>query len=167
MTSQVNTRVAAHPFVAELTVEQLGVLSGDGTPVVYGPGERIFTEGGVADRFWLIEAGSVALDMRVPGRGDPVIETLLGGTVLGWSWLHPPYRWHFGAVARETTAAIVFDAASVRRRCNADPAFGYAILRCFTPVITERLQATRLRVLDMYATPAQAGRADNRSGALQ
>jgi CRP-like cAMP-binding protein len=158
MTDQVAGRVSAHPFFARLTDEQLAALSGDGTPVAYAPGERIFAEGGVADRFWLIEAGSVALDLRVPGRGEQIIETLVGGTVLGWSWLHAPFRWHFGAVAREPTSTIAFDAASVRARCDADPAFGYAILRCFTPVITQRLQATRLRMLDLYASPAQAGR---------
>lgn len=163
MTDQVTGRVSAHPFFTKLTDEQLATLSGDGRSAAYRPGERIFAEGGVADRFWLIEAGSVALDMRVPGRGDQIIETLIGGTVLGWSWLHAPYRWQFGAVAREATATIAFDAASVRRRCDADPAFGYAILRCFTPVITERLQATRLRVLDLYASPAQAGPAEARS----
>jgi CRP/FNR family transcriptional regulator, cyclic AMP receptor protein len=162
MTSQMTARVSAHPFFAGLPAEQLAVLSGQGTPVTYEPGERIFAEGGVADRFWLIETGGVALDMRVPGRGDQVLETLIGGTVLGWSWLHAPYRWQFGAVAREPTTAIAFDAASVRRRCEADPAFGYAILRCFTPVITQRLQATRLRVLDLYASPAQVGRAGAR-----
>jgi CRP-like cAMP-binding protein len=157
MSDAVTARVSAHPFFAGLRPEQLAALSGDGTPVSFAAGERIFGEGGVADRFWLIETGSVALDMRVPGRGDQVVETLPGGTVLGWSWLHPPYRWHFGAVAREATTAVAFDAASVRRRCDEDTAFGYAILRCFTPVITERLQATRLRVLDLYASPAQAG----------
>jgi CRP/FNR family transcriptional regulator, cyclic AMP receptor protein len=162
MTDQVTGRVSAHPFFAQLTDEQLAALSGDGTPVAYGPGDRIFAEGGVADRFWLVDTGSVALDMRVPGRGDQILETLVAGTVLGWSWLDPPYRWHFGAVAREATAAIAFDAVSVRRRCDVDPAFGYAILRCFTPVITQRLQATRLRVLDLYASPAQAGRAEAR-----
>ena len=98
--------------------------------------------------------------MRVPGRGDQIVETLGPGTVLGWSWLHPPYRWHFGAVARLATTAIAFDAASVRRRCDADPAFGYAALRAFTPVITERLQATRLRLLDLYAAPSQVRHAD-------
>ena len=162
MTDQVTERVLTHPFFAALTEEQLAALSGDGRTVAYGAGERIFAEGGQADRFWLIEAGSVALDMRVPGRGDPIIETLIGGTVLGWSWLHAPYRWQFGAVAREATATIAFDAASVRRRCDADPAFGYAILRCFTPVITQRLQATRLRLLDLYASPAQVGPAEAR-----
>jgi CRP-like cAMP-binding protein len=154
----VGARVAAHPFFAELTPEHLDTLAADGTPATYALGERIFAEGGAADRFWLVETGSVALDMRVPGRGDQIVETLVAPTVLGWSWLAPPYRWHFGALAREATAAIAFDAASVRRRCEADPVFGYAILRCFTPVITARLQATRLRVLDLYASPAQAPR---------
>jgi hypothetical protein len=58
-------------------------------------------------------------------------------------------------VARVLTTAIEFDAPSVRRRCDADPAFGYAVLRTFTPVITERLQTTRLRLLDLYGTPSQ------------
>lgn len=156
MTDRPTARISAHPFFADLTPEQLAALSADGTVVTYEPGDRVFAEDGVADRFWLIETGVVALDMRVPGRGDQVVETLAGGTVLGWSWLHPPYRWHFGAAAREMTTAIAFDAASVRRRCDADPAFGYAVLRCFTPVITQRLHATRLRLLDLYGTPAQA-----------
>jgi CRP-like cAMP-binding protein len=157
MNGGVLARVAHLPFFAGLTPEQLRQLCEDGRAVSYQPGERIFAEGGVADRFWLIESGSVALDLRVPGRGDQVIETLAGGSVLGWSWLHPPYRWQFGAVARERLDTIAFDAASVRNRCDADPAFGYAMLRLFTPVITERLHATRLRLLDLYATSAQAG----------
>ncbi|MEU7906138.1 cyclic nucleotide-binding domain-containing protein [Actinoplanes sp. NPDC049118] len=158
MTDDVVDRVAALPFFAALNPQQLRQLCEAGMPASYQPGERIFAEGGTADRFWLIETGDVALDIRVPGRGDQVIETLAGGAVLGWSWLHPPYRWQFGASARERVEAIAFDAATVRDRCDADPVFGYAMLRLFTPVITERLQATRLRLLDLYATAAQVGR---------
>jgi CRP/FNR family cyclic AMP-dependent transcriptional regulator len=157
MSADLVARVSAQPFFTALTPAHLRDLCADGTPVSYAPGKRIFAEGGVADRFWLVEGGGVALDLRVPGRGDQVIETLGAGTVLGWSWLHPPYRWQFGAIARSPVDAIAFDAAAVRHRCDADPAFGYAMLRLFTPVITERLQATRLRLLDLYGTPTQAG----------
>ncbi len=160
MTATVAARISAHPFFAALTDTQRAVLAEDGTAVTFTAGELLFDEGGVADRFWLIEQGSVALEMRIPGRGDQVVETLVPGTVLGWSWLHPPYRWQFRAVTRLATTAIAFDAASVRRRCDADPAFGYAMLRSFTPVITERLQATRLRLLDLYAAPSQLRHAD-------
>lgn len=157
MTSDVLSRVANVPFFAELTPGQLRRLCEAGRPVSYQPGERVFAEGGLADRFWLIEAGSAALDLRVPGRGDQIIETLAAGSVLGWSWLYPPYLWQFGAVARQQLDTIAFEGAAVRDRCDADPVFGYAILRLFTPVIAERLHATRLRLLDLYATPAQAG----------
>ena len=160
MTGTVTASLSAQPFFAELADSQREALAGDGTAVMVAAGERLFDEGGVADMFWLIELGRIALDMRVPGRGDQIVETLGPGTVLGWSWLHPPYRWQFGAVARLATSAVAFDAPSVRRRCDADPAFGYAMLRAFTPVITERLQATRLRLLDLYAAPHQLSHAD-------
>jgi CRP-like cAMP-binding protein len=160
MTGTVAARLSAQPFFAVLTDSQCGALAGDGTAVTFAAGERLFDEGGVADMFWLIEHGGIALDMRVPGRGDQIVETLGPGTVLGWSWLQPPYRWQFGAVARLATTAIAFDAASVRRRCEADPAFGYAMLCAFTPVIIKRLQATRLRLLDLYAAPHQLSQAD-------
>jgi CRP-like cAMP-binding protein len=159
MTGPLAARISAHPFFAALTDAQLAALSEDAVTETFTAGQRLFDEGGIADRFWLIEQGNIALDMRLPGRGDQIVETLGPGTVLGWSWLHPPYRWHFGAMARVATTTIAFDAASVRRRCDADPAFGYAALRSFTPVITERLQATRLRLLDLYAAPSQVMRA--------
>ena len=160
MTGPLAARISAHPFFAALTDAQLAALAEDAITETFTAGQRLFDEGGIADRFWLIERGNIALDMGIPGRGDQIVETLGPGTVLGWSWLHRPYRWHFGAVARLATTAIEFEAPSVRRRCDEDPAFGYAAFRLFTPVITERLQATRLRLLDLYAAPSQVRRAD-------
>ena len=157
MTVDVFSQLASLPLLVGMTPDHLRSLAQAGGPAPYAAGERIFAEGDPADRFWLLERGTVALDLQVPGRGAQVIETLADGAVLGWSWLHPPYRWQFGAVAREPLRTITFDARSVRERCDADPAFGYAVLRLFTPVLTARLQATRLRLLDLYATAAQAG----------
>jgi CRP/FNR family cyclic AMP-dependent transcriptional regulator len=152
--SDVVARVVAQPFFAGLPPTLLHEVCEYAEPVTYAAAERIFADGGVADRFWLLESGTVALDVHVPGRGDQVIETIGAGTVLGWSWFQPPYRWQFGATARAPLTAIVFDAAAVRRRCDADPELGYALLRRFTPVIIERLQAARLRLLDLWGSPA-------------
>jgi hypothetical protein len=93
MTGTVAARLSAQTFFAGLTDSQRGALAEDGTAVTFAAGERLFDEGGIADMFWLIEQGGIALDMRVPGRGDQIVETLGPGTVLGWSWLHRPYRW--------------------------------------------------------------------------
>ena len=37
------------------------------------------------------------------------IETIEAGEVLGWSWLFPPYRWHFDARALAPVRATAFD----------------------------------------------------------
>ncbi|WP_371640314.1 cyclic nucleotide-binding domain-containing protein [Streptomyces virginiae] len=61
-------------------------------------GTRIFKERQRADRFWIIENGTVDLDLHVPGHKAAVIDTLGSGELLGWSWMVPPYAWHLGAV---------------------------------------------------------------------
>ncbi|HEX2357789.1 MAG TPA: cyclic nucleotide-binding domain-containing protein, partial [Micromonosporaceae bacterium] len=143
--------LAGHPFLVGMAPEQLTRLAVWGHRSVFRLGGPIFEEGGHADRFWLIRDGRVRLQTQVPGRGETVVETLGPGTVLGWSWLFAPYRWHFGATAMEPTLTIVFDADGVRRLCAQDPAIGFELHRRFMAVVVDRLQATRMRLLDLYA----------------
>jgi CRP/FNR family transcriptional regulator, cyclic AMP receptor protein len=142
--------LAGQPFLVGLPDRHLARLSQLASRSVFHPGNRVFSEGGRADRFWLITAGGVNLDTHVPGRGDVVVETIGPGSVLGWSWLFPPYRWHFGAVAIETTFALCLDGAGVRRLCEQDHELGYELASRFIEVVVERLQATRMRLLDLY-----------------
>jgi CRP-like cAMP-binding protein len=107
-------------------------------------------EGEPADAFYVIRHGAVALETVVPQRGPVVLQTLHDGELLGWSWLVPPYRTAFDARSRGTTRAIAFDGACLRDKCEADPALGYALLKLLSGVFTERLQDTRLRLLDLY-----------------
>ena len=113
-------------------------------------GEWLCREGDPADRFYLIQSGVVALEIVVPGRDAILIETLHDGDLLGWSWLFEPHRWQFDARALAPCDLIVFDGACVRERCEADPALGYAFMQRFAAVMVERLQATRLQLLDVY-----------------
>jgi len=92
----------------------------------------------------------VALDMFVPARGPVTIETVDPGEVIGWSWLFSPYRWHFDAKALGVVRATVFDAGCLRDKCARDTAFGYDLMGRFAQVMIERLQWTRLRLLDVY-----------------
>jgi CRP/FNR family transcriptional regulator, cyclic AMP receptor protein len=138
-----------HPFLAGLP--HASELTGRARLVEFAQGARLFDEGGDADRFWLIQSGKVALDLHVPGRTQVVIETLGHGDVVGWSWLFPPYTWHFGAKAVLDTTAVEFDASAVRAICDADPVLGQALIRRFLGVMCDRLQAARIRLLDLYA----------------
>ena len=49
---------------------------------------------------------------------------------------------------------LAFDAACLRGKIERDDALGYALMRRFAPVMLERLQATRLRLVDVYRNPA-------------
>ncbi|WP_055558012.1 cyclic nucleotide-binding domain-containing protein [Streptomyces sp. NBRC 110028] len=111
---------------------------------------RLFDEGDVADRFWLIRSGEVALDVYVPGRRAQVVETLGPRQQLGWSWIFPPYRWHLGARALGSLRTWEFSAAEVRELCEADPKLGYELMLRCAAMIADRLQATRVRLLDLY-----------------
>lgn len=111
---------------------------------------RLFEEGGAADRFWVISSGEVALHAHVPGRRAQVVETLGPRQQIGWSWIFPPYRWHLGAQAVGRVRAQEFPAAEVRQLCRADTELGYELMLRSVAVIADRLQATRLRLLDLY-----------------
>lgn len=125
-------------------------IGGCGSNRVFAAGEHILREGDAADTFYVIRRGAVAIETFVPREGAVTIETLHDGDLLGWSWLVPPYRTTFDARALTETHAIAFDGACLRGKLDADPALGYVLLRLFTAVIVERLQGTRLRLLDVY-----------------
>jgi CRP/FNR family transcriptional regulator, cyclic AMP receptor protein len=84
------------------------------------------------------------------------IDTIGMGEVLGWSWLYPPYRWAFGAVAAGPVEAFEFNGRTVRARCESDPALGYEITRRLALVVAKRLQATRVRLITASGLPAGA-----------
>ena len=138
------------PVFNGLRPEELALLAGCASNVHLDVGEVLFREGDPADTFYLVRHGSVALEMFVPARGAVVIETLEAGEVVGWSWLFPPYSWHFDARALTGVRATAFDGTCLRGKCEADPALGYDLMSRFAQVLIERLQWTRLRLLDLY-----------------
>ena len=149
-TLSVFDQLVVHPFLAGLPADRLQRLAAHGRPVLRHTGYRLFPEHGPADRFWLLRTGVVALDFHVPGRGDIVIERVGAGSVVGWSWLLPPYRWTLGARVAEDCHAIEFDAAGVRRLIRDDPALGHELTTRFLAVMGHRLQAARHRLVELY-----------------
>ena len=62
----------------------------------------------------------------------------------------PPYRTASTPGRSAPTHAIAFDGACLRGKCEADPALGYDLMKLLAAVFVERLQDTRLRLLDLY-----------------
>jgi CRP/FNR family cyclic AMP-dependent transcriptional regulator len=138
------------PLFQGLTPEELELIAGCGSNVRFNEGELLFRDGDEADNFLVLRHGTVALETFVPARGPVTIETLEAGEVVGWSWLFPPFRWHFDARALSLVRATSFDGVCLRGKCESDPKLGYDLLSRFAQVLIERLQWTRLRLLDVY-----------------
>ena len=151
MTEATAAALAVHPFLHGMPGDQLAVLAQAARDVKLPTRHRLFEDGGHASRFWLIQSGCVALDLNIPGQGRTRIETLGIGELLGWSWLFPPFRWAFGAVAIGPVEAFEFDGRAVRAYCAADPALGYELTQRLARVIARRLQATRIRLISVSA----------------
>ena len=146
----IETLIQDAPIFQGMSQEALELVSGCASNVRFADGEALFREGDEAEVFYVIRHGRVALEMFVPARGPVTIETVDPGEVIGWSWLFPPYRWHFDAKALGLVRATVFGAACLREKCERDTAFGYDLMGRFAQVMIERLQWTRLRLLDLY-----------------
>jgi CRP-like cAMP-binding protein len=126
------------------------LITGCARNVAVKPGEFLLVEGEAAETLYLLRRGLVSLEVRDPGRPPLVIETIGAGAAVGWSWLFPPYRWQFDARAIEPVGAIAVDAVCLRSKAEADPAFGYQLIMRVASVIRSRLDATQVRLLDLY-----------------
>jgi CRP-like cAMP-binding protein len=141
------TALAAHPFLHGMSRDHLAMLAGTASDVAFPARHRLFEDGGGATRFWLIQSGHVNLDLHVPGQGRVRIDSIGMGELLGWSWMFPPYKWAFGAVAAGPVEAFEFNAREVRTCCESDPTLGYEITQRLAYVVARRLQSTRIRLI--------------------
>lgn len=140
-----------HPVLQGLAPAHIDLIVGCASNVKFNAGEFIFRAGEPANTFYVVRRGRVSIESFTPHRGAITIETVSDGELLGWSWLIPPYFWHFDARALNLTRAISLDAKCLRTKCDADPALGYELLKRFSQIIEQRLEATRLQLMDLYA----------------
>ena len=139
------------PLFRGLAASYLEIITGCASNVRFEPGAMIFREGEPADRFFIVRAGRVAVELLVPGHGPVSVETVEAGEVLGWSWIFEPYTRRFNARAVELTRAIAMDGKCLRGKCDSDPALGYELTKRFARIMQDRLQAMLLQLVDVYA----------------
>lgn len=151
--------VAEHPFCKNLESYYVDLLAGCAANARFRTDEYIFREGRDAEQFYLVREGKVALEIFAPNRAPIVIETVGAGEVLGTSWLVPPYRWRFHARAVEPVRALALDGKCLRGKCAKNHDLGYELLTRVVHVVAQRLEATRMQLLDVYSAGPQAKRA--------
>jgi CRP-like cAMP-binding protein len=143
-----------HPFVDEFQPQHIERLTTLAKEVHFERDQVIFHEGDECHDFYLIVEGRVALEIEAPGHTFRV-QTLHAGDELGWSAILMGRGKHFQARALQPVHALAFDGAALLEACRDDTSFGFALMYRMVGVVSERLQATRLQVLDMYSPVAK------------
>jgi len=152
-----NEAIANHAFFRGMKPVHLAMLAEGARVVQFATGETLFREGQPASQFYLIDEGRIALEAHEPANATILVQTLRTGDVLGWSWLFPPFVWHFQARALEPTTAIALNGAHLLVSAEKDPEFGFELMKRVAKVLICRLQATRQQLLDHQLESAFEG----------
>jgi len=141
----------SHTIFSDLDAKHIKVLAQHVEEKEYAGGELLFKQEETAEHFYIVMEGSIAVE--VPSVYGPPLEvqTLGVDDVLGWSWLIPPYKWTFEAKAGRDSKVMVFDGKALLQHCERDTVFGYALMKRFTGLMSERLHAARLRMMESWA----------------
>jgi CRP-like cAMP-binding protein len=145
----IEKRLAAHPFLEGMTRHHNELLALCAVPTQFDPGQTIFLEGEPASGFYLLETGSVVLEGQTSDGRQVVIDTVRPGEPLGWSWLFPPYLWHFTARATEQCSAICLSGMLLRQHRDDDPTLSHELFRRTSEVMARRLQRARRKLVSV------------------
>jgi CRP/FNR family cyclic AMP-dependent transcriptional regulator len=141
--------IAAIPFLTGMNDRHIRVLADCACRTHFDEGQIIFHQGETANRFYLIEEGTIQLEAALTsGAGSIVAGCIEAGGVLGWSWLFAPYKWQFTARALSETSALFFYGTALRECCETDPSLGFELFKRMGEEMVKRLQSARRRLLE-------------------
>lgn len=148
------SQLALHPFLDGMAPSLVQVLAECSSTVMFQERSYLMRYQQPAKDFYLLSSGQVKLLNHVPGGRVTALETITAPGVVGWSWLVPPYRWHFDVQAVTAVQAIKIESDSLDQRMKIDTSLTVDLYRRFMQLLVERLQAARMQSMDIYANPA-------------
>ena len=141
----------AHTIFSSLQPAYIEALADYAEEKAFTAGDLLFNQEEPAEHFYILIEG--AIEVEVPAIAGPnlVVQSLGADDVLGWSWLIPPYKWTFEAKATADSKVLVFDGKALLQHCEKDHDFGYSLMKRFAGLMSERLHAARLKMMDSWA----------------
>ena len=109
----------------------------------------IFSEHEPAKDAYLVESGEISLVVCTPQAGCRQLGTVGPGELLGWSGVLEQRRVSATAQTLKPTRVVAFDGHELAKFCRENPQFGLEFMLRTARVLTERLYATRIQLLDL------------------
>jgi CRP-like cAMP-binding protein len=135
-------------FLAHLSPRVQEKLLALGEAFHYPAGQTIFHEGDPSLYLYIVKSGQVAIDLHIASKGRRSIMTAGPGDLFSWSALVEPRIETASARAVEETEAVGIKGGALMDLCREDPGLGFEVYHELAEVISARLIATRLQLLD-------------------
>ena len=145
-----------YPLLTGLSAEHLRKLLEIAEQREFPENEILFGEGAKSEYLYLIASGRIALEFAAAHR--IVVQTLGPGDAMGWSALTRTAKTHFQARTLSRVRAIVFDGTKLSIAFEYDHSLGYEMMKRLLALVTDRLDHTRMQVIDMYGKAGTAQR---------
>jgi CRP-like cAMP-binding protein len=142
-----------YPLLADLPADYLPKLLEIAEERWFEENEIIFPEGARSKYLFLIASGRIALETMAGGQRI-VIQTLGAGDTMGWSALTETTTTHFQARALTHVQTIALDGTALSVVFEENHSLGYEMMKRLLPLVTERLDHTRMQLIDMYGKRA-------------
>ena len=140
--------VRNHAFLRGLGDDQVARLESMGVEASFDENEVILLSGQRSMGFYLILAGSVAVELN-NGAFIVCVQALLAHEVFGWSALLDEQDTVFQVRARERTTAVRWEGADLSETFRTDPQLGVEFLRRTLRVVAGRVKATEEKFAEM------------------
>lgn len=153
---EIRELLAGNAFFAGLDDERLDLLSANARTRQVETNEVVFDHDETADRFFVVRSGRVALEVPAVEGPNLDVQSIGPGSLLGWSWLIPPYKWQFRARAVEPSELLELDGKAIRAQCEQDPRLGYELMKRFAGLMSDRMTHARRKMMDEWNPPGFA-----------
>ena len=147
--SDVSVELKRHPFLAGMPAGHYAILAALARYAEFPTNAVLFPEGDTRHEFFLLIDGRVALELVSQGQSLRV-DTLRAGTAFGWSAVLLGRGKHFQARALEPVKVLVMPGVEVLAACHREPEFGVDLMHRLLGLVSSRLQAERIKVLDSF-----------------
>jgi CRP-like cAMP-binding protein len=110
----------------------------------------VFREGEASAHVFVVASGRISLLVRVPGHGPVRVHTLGEGELLGWTPLLGAGVMTATARAAVPSRLVALHAPQLLALIEHDPRLGVELMRRVAAALAQRLNSTRLQLLDVY-----------------
>jgi CRP/FNR family cyclic AMP-dependent transcriptional regulator len=129
-------------------IEQLAMITDE---ITLSSGVWLFHEGDTADAFYVIERGTVQLQMRLPRSRHADLDLLVEGEMAGWSSICAPGFYTLSAFTPDGATVLRVDSSAAFALMQERPEMGFALMRQVAATIGKRLNDLRNRFVSVIS----------------